>query len=81
MSTYIDLLSFIYSIKSRFFTNLGVAVAEVSVHGRVVTAAEEEASIEAEAKETGLSDVDGCGGDRWSRERWRGDRRGLRVLR
>jgi hypothetical protein len=85
MSTYIALLSFIYSIKSSFLMNLGVAAAKVSVRGRAVVAAEEEASVEAAMEETGSSGIDDGGGDRRNRERlsreWHlGDRRGLRVL-
>jgi hypothetical protein len=57
-------------IKSRFLSNHGVAVAEVSVRGRAVVAAEE----------TGSSDVDSGGRDRQNREWCRGDRQGLRVL-
>jgi hypothetical protein len=43
---------FIYSIKSRFLVNFGVAAAKVFVHGRAaVAAAVEEADIEAAAEE------------------------------
>jgi hypothetical protein len=58
-----------------FLANLGVVAVEVSVHGRVAVVAEEEAGVEAVAEETGLSGVDDGRGDRWSRERRRGDRR------
>jgi hypothetical protein len=47
--------TYIYSSKSRFLINLSVAVAH------------EEAGVEAMMEETGSSDVDGGGGDRWSR--------------
>jgi hypothetical protein len=67
-------------IKSRFLVNLGVVEAEVSVRDRVVAVTEEEAGIEAVAKETGSSGIDGCGGDQQSREQCLGDWRGLRVL-
>jgi hypothetical protein len=72
LSIYIALLSFIYSMKRKFFRNLGVAAVENSVRSR---AAVEEAGVEAVAEDTNLSGVDGGGGDRRSRER-----RGLRVF-
>jgi hypothetical protein len=40
------------------------------VRGRVAAEEEEEAGVETAAEETGLSGVDGGGGDRRSRERW-----------
>jgi hypothetical protein len=72
MSIYIVLLSFIYSIKSRFLVNLGVAAVEVSMRGRAAVV--KEASVEATTEEIGSSGVDGSGGDRRSRERHQGDR-------
>jgi hypothetical protein len=66
MSTYV-LLSFIYSIKSRFLVNLGVAVVEVSVRSRV-TVVEEEACVEAAVEDSGSSDIDDGRGERRSKE-------------
>jgi hypothetical protein len=37
--------------------------------GRAAAAAKVEAGLEAAVKETGLSGIDGGGGDQWSRER------------
>jgi hypothetical protein len=53
--------------------NLDVAAAEVFVCDRA--AAEEETGVEAVVEETSSSDVNGGGGEQWSR-----DQRGLRVL-
>jgi hypothetical protein len=42
--------------------------------------AEEEASVEVAAEETGLSGIDNGGGDWRSTERWTRERRGLREF-
>jgi hypothetical protein len=83
MSTYIVLLSFIYSIKSRFLVNLGAAVVEVSVRSRVTVV--EEACVEAAVEDSGSSDVNDGRGERRSKEQRsrdqrRKDRWELRVL-
>jgi hypothetical protein len=68
------LISFIYLIdQKKVFGEpyLGVAAQRFPyTRGRAATAVEEEASVEALAEETGLSGIDGGGGDRQSREFW-----------
>jgi hypothetical protein len=83
LSTYIALLSFIYSIKLKegfWRTSVWWWRRFLCARGRALVAVVEEAGVEAMVEETSLSSIDDGGGDWWSREQRSREQRGLREL-